>query len=394
MKKKFTLTPVIIFLTIHSFLSCKSKKGDIIPVEDKTVYTTTYRGDVYSVNAKTGQHNWDYSTGNYMVSSPIVAGERLYFGDYDGILYALNANTGQEKWSSDLGASIVSSPTVSNNTIYVGTSGIGGGFHAVNATTGKTIWTYPAISSYSTPCVSEGLVYFVSFDNKLYALDATSGELKWKYTSENRLKISPIVNRGILCVIDGYNLTALDAATGQNKWSYKCNFSNWIHSGTPVFKENSVFFLDGERMLTALDLNTGTKKWDHDFKDYINGTPVVLGGKIYVYGKVYLRTDSKSSDGTISSNDQVYRSKLYALDIETGIQTWAYNSKNEFYNRSYMVLPMPSAGTNRIYFNSQDGRIYAVDAETGEENWQFGTGSYIWSTPCILDDEGNVSRGL
>jgi outer membrane protein assembly factor BamB len=73
------------------------------------------------VNAEDGTVLWSSdSNPSFGWASPTVVGNVVYVGTYDGNLYALNANTGDKLWSYQTGGSIFRAPTVVGNVIYVG----------------------------------------------------------------------------------------------------------------------------------------------------------------------------------------------------------------------------------------------------------------------------------
>ncbi len=57
-----------------------------------------------------------------VTSSPIIAGNEVYFGADDGRLYAVDVNSGVLRWSADLGAPIRSSPAASGNMLLIATA--------------------------------------------------------------------------------------------------------------------------------------------------------------------------------------------------------------------------------------------------------------------------------
>ena len=52
-------------------------------------------------------------------SSPVLAGDILYFGSDDGHLYALDKQTGKLLWKFYFGCPIKGSPIVSGNALYL-----------------------------------------------------------------------------------------------------------------------------------------------------------------------------------------------------------------------------------------------------------------------------------
>jgi glucose dehydrogenase len=110
---------------------------------------------------------WSYTAGGAVASSPAVAGGVVYVDSFDGNLYALNAFTGQELWSDATGGGY-SSPAVVGGVVYVGSSD--DDVYALNAATGAELWSYTT-GSYvsSSPAVAGGMVYVGSYDDNLYA---------------------------------------------------------------------------------------------------------------------------------------------------------------------------------------------------------------------------------
>src|SRR5690349_639242 len=74
---------------------------------------------------------------------------------------------------------------------------------------------------YSSPAVSDGVVFVGSNDGRLYAVDAESGAIKWKFAAKARIASSPAVSHQTVYV-GSYDsqLYAIDAVTGQKKWSF------------------------------------------------------------------------------------------------------------------------------------------------------------------------------
>src|SRR5437868_5720036 len=77
----------------------------------------TFRGDpahsgVYpSPSAPTLQSvKWKFKSGSYVLSSPALDGDSVYFGSSDHNLYALHASNGTVRWKFATGGPIASSP--------------------------------------------------------------------------------------------------------------------------------------------------------------------------------------------------------------------------------------------------------------------------------------------
>ena len=74
---------------------------------------------------------------------------------------------------------------------------------------------------YSSPAVSNGVVYIGSYDGYLYAIGAVTGTEKWRFKAGYNLSSSPAVSNGVVYVGSGDSyLYAIDAVTGKEKWRF------------------------------------------------------------------------------------------------------------------------------------------------------------------------------
>ncbi len=54
-----------------------------------------------------------------LLSSPTIAGDKVFFGSADGYLYCLDLETGKKLWSFHIGVPVLSTPLVTGNAVYV-----------------------------------------------------------------------------------------------------------------------------------------------------------------------------------------------------------------------------------------------------------------------------------
>jgi outer membrane protein assembly factor BamB len=179
------------------------------------VYAASYDGKFYALNAQTGAIKWKFATGgerrfeakgihglepktqtmadqyDIFLSSPVVMQGAVYVGSGDGNLYALDAASGELKWKFKTGDVVHSSPAYAEGTLYFGSWD--SFFYAVDAATGKEKWRFhggedPLIHNQvgfqSSAAVADGVVYVGCRDSNLYALDAATGKEKWRFNNE------------------------------------------------------------------------------------------------------------------------------------------------------------------------------------------------------------------
>jgi len=101
------------------------------------------------------------------------------------VITASRAPNGQLKWSYATEGAVWSSPAVSNGIVYIGSSDHN--VYALNATTGAKIWNYTTGDQVgASPAIANGVVYIGSWSNNVSALDARTGVMMWSYTTETR----------------------------------------------------------------------------------------------------------------------------------------------------------------------------------------------------------------
>jgi outer membrane protein assembly factor BamB len=166
---------------------------------------------------------WNVTTDNSVYSSPAVANGMVYATSFDGNVYCVDALTGNEAWSepSWIGTYSYSSPAVADGKVYAGT--LSGNVYCLNASTGDIIWNYlTGKSVFSCPAIADGKVYVGSNDKNVYCLSASTGAKIWNYTTDNVVWSSPAVVDGKVYVGSSDNrVYCLDALTGEPIWNYK-----------------------------------------------------------------------------------------------------------------------------------------------------------------------------
>jgi outer membrane protein assembly factor BamB len=169
-----------------------------------TIFFATNGGSVYAVDARDGRLKWRATSGTeYFYASPTIAYGRVFIGNTDGYVYAFGAGTGNLLWARRAGTYVYTAAAVWNKTVYVGT--YDGYVVAYDAATGDERWRYSAVGSiHGAPTVLDGLVYFSTCGTcgqrgsrgaKLgprttFALNARTGRLVWTFPEGH---YSPIV---------------------------------------------------------------------------------------------------------------------------------------------------------------------------------------------------------
>ena len=158
-------------------------------VEDR-VYIASMDHSLYAVDPANGAQIWQF-TGQpgALAASPIISQDTdpvLYFGSLGGQVYAVQAETGDLLWETQVDGGIWSSPLLVQDEandfagLYVGT--LNGFFYAFDPEDGSELWTQalpdeirgaPAFVDGAAPAV--GKIYASCGNGRLYAFDAQTG---------------------------------------------------------------------------------------------------------------------------------------------------------------------------------------------------------------------------
>ena len=107
--------------------------GAVAIGQDKVFFTCS-DGNVYALDAETGDYIWEFATGDKVWATPVYDAGTLYVGSFDKNFYALNAEDGTEIWQFEAEGVFASTPLVDNGTVYIGT--LDRYFYAINAADG------------------------------------------------------------------------------------------------------------------------------------------------------------------------------------------------------------------------------------------------------------------
>lgn len=290
-------------------------------------------------------------------------------------------------WSYDLNTNRVqeATPVVVDGVMY--TSGNLGRVYALDAATGKPLWTFePEVdmqANRSACCdqanrgvaVANGKVMVGALDGMLYALDAKSGKTLWKvdtvvdhsrgYTSTGAPEVAGdlviLGNAGAEYDTRGY-VTAYRIADGTQAW----RFYTVPHDPAKGPQEDK-----------ALDV--AFKTWDANSRWDIGGGGTVWDAINYdpKFGTVYIGVGNGGPYSIATRSPKggtnLYLSSIVALDAKSGAVKWHYQETPgdswDFTATQPMVLTdMEVDGTVRpvILHSPKNGYLFVLDRETGK----------------------------
>lgn len=176
------------------------------------VFTVSSKGRVYAFDyeslADLFEVDLPFNSPSECKSSPVFYDGVLYVAtksiNNKGEVFAINAYTGEIIWRSGPLANFVSSLTANTNFLFIGSEDHV--LYAIGRADGKVKWKYSTRGRIlSTPAISEDKVFSASSDGNIYALDF-KGELQWKYALGGEIITSPAISTNKLTITQSNNV--------------------------------------------------------------------------------------------------------------------------------------------------------------------------------------------
>ncbi len=187
--------------------------------------------EVVALELETGSIVWKTPLPDITTSTPTLTQGNVLVGSFDGNVYALDAASGDTVWTHDTGAPVPSSTVFHDEPALVIVGSRSYDVLALNARDGSRAWTYYNWFSWveSSPTLSGGTLYVGSSDSQqLHAIDAASGRLSWRFDTNGSAWGRPAVSDDTVFIgavgVAGYlvdhrgGLFAVDRKTGRGLW--------------------------------------------------------------------------------------------------------------------------------------------------------------------------------
>jgi quinohemoprotein ethanol dehydrogenase len=293
-------------------------------------------------------------------------------------------------WDYDLGSpqrGQEATPIVIDGVMY--TSGTWGYVYAVDAATGHELWRYDPKADYKAarnPCcdmvnrgvaIWKGKVYVAAVDGRLHALDAVTGKKIWSvdtiydhsqpYSSTGAPQIAGAVvvigNSGSDIGIGGVRgyVSAYDLASGALKWRF---FT--VPAAPGAAFENP-------------ELEAAAKTWDSHRKPEYKGGGTAWDAFAYdpALNLVYFGTANAAPYDLRQlgpdQRDSLYTASIIALDATTGRKAWHYqttprDSWDYDAVQKLVFADIPIGGKSRavVMQANKNGFFYVLDRKSGE----------------------------
>ena len=313
---------------------------------DGVLYAASTDGVIEALDATSGKTLWRHKTRTHgwfglggdkkrkdarYAGGPGVGNGIVAVGTLDGHVYAMDAKTGKPLWTAQVSSEVIAPPVVLSNLIVVRTED--GNIYALHTKTGKQAWLYdqesvPSLSLRGNGAllVAHGVIFFGTADGKLVAVRLDNGEQLWDLplaTGEGRTEIQRLDDADAAVVFDGDtlyasayhgNLTQVDGASGRPGWHR--GFSTYTSMD---LRGNTLVGVDSHSNVWAFDKSSGSDLWKQDKLEWrwlsapaIVGKHVVVGDlKGYVH---FLQLDN----GKLAARERLSHDAIRSQPLVVG----------------------------------------------------------------------------
>ena len=361
---------VMRFLT-KIFPICVSILGQSLPakLDSSTNEWPRHRGNsglTGITNAKLGSDlklEWEFKTGDFLKSSPVISKDVVFVGSESGHLFAISLSNGKQKWKFKTSMEIEAPPLVHNGLVFVGSTD--GYLYALKEKNGELVWKYQtngeimgAANQATRPDSNDSVVVVGSYDNFVHCIGVSTGKALWTFETQNYVNGVPTIYDRKYVVVGGCDsvLYVINLEDG--------NLVRSVEVEAPIAASVSV--ADGigyvgnmEKAVTAFDLENGSIIWNYRHKNFpYFSSPAVSSDHVFIGGR---------------------DKGLHCINRISGKQTWRFSARGR-------IDSSPVVSKDKVIFGSMDGKLYIISTLTGKELFSYEVGEPISSTPAVVND--------
>ena len=293
-------------------------------VADGVVVFGSANYNIYGLDTKTGKPRWTFTTKQAVMGAATIHEGVAYIGGGDGRMFAFDLKTGAVKWSFDeLKNYVLTRPLVYGDKLYFGAWDTY--LYALHLKDGSLAWKWsngksnPKLSPASVwPVAADGKIFITAPDRYFTCLDAETGAEVWR-TKEYKVRETVGLSEDgktvySKCMWD--TVVAISTATpseakrleakGEEKlpslqggegvgslvrWTSHAGFGYEHNPAMPLEKDGTLWVSTKNGLLLGMDAKTGKVLWRHKIGNSILNTPLPLSATDCIF---------TSSEGTIT----------------------------------------------------------------------------------------------
>jgi len=233
----------------------------------------------------------------------------------------------------------------------------------------------------------------------VYAIDAAEGEQQWRFATESSVDVTPAVEAEHVYVVADGALRALQHSDGTERWAYPLSGTG----GDPTVLEDTVYVIDDEPAVHAVDVEGGTARWTATGGASVLGrTPAVADGRVIATvpdteghaiafgaesGDERWRLPIDEPMGTpVATPDAVFvadeSAQVHRIS-PTGEHRWTETTV-DVELRNSIGATGPAVTDDSIYHCGENGRLAALD-RSGERRWTVDLPIDPLGSPVVAD---------
>lgn len=379
----------------------------------------------YAYDARSGDPLWTTVASDGGPTAAILEDDKVLFNTESCTLFAVNASTGQHLWRRWLGDPLMGQPAANSDTVFSGHVidgrspgrirrgqtgwGVAGGrvygFTALRLRDGRPRWTRRISADVMNGPVLDGRsVFFTTMDGAVHHLDQRSGRTRWHRNlhatsapwlhgdevhvtaqadapdeaSRGRSEQTRSEQTLVLSRRRGETLHALDPVDAgflNARADAGGVARGWAYEGSrPTVHDGRSFQTIGNEV-HCRDAASGQLLWRREYTDDASSRPAsppAVAGSQLIFG---------TRDG-----------KLFGLDADTGITTWAYDVGEP-------ISAQPTVAHGWVYAATTRSGLLGIEvADASLDGWHMWGGNASHSGPTLgttapLEDTSRPSEG-
>ena len=364
--------------------------------------------EFYAVDSETGRIIWKIQTGDDGPTAAVVADGLVAFNTESCTLVVVDERTGRLIWEEWLGDPLMSQPAIDKGVLYMAhpantgrpekraefhpRSASPGGSHrllAADLRTGRHIWEQEISGDVITaPVISDGTVYFTTFDGTSYALNAADGSVDW--VKANAATSAPVIAGGQLYEtrkgLSGKDtfegIARVDAQHGNTRDKEliarsKADYLKKDSGGGVALSAQSTASLDSSVGFGAAPPSAKLAQANDNV-----GVSSVAGAWAYQGSRAAV------SKGQILNAQGNTINSVRASD---GRQTWQAEVVGTHAAPGGQIFSPPAVGRDYLYLAGADGHLVSVNQNDGAVGFSYAMKAPIAFQPVLA--KGNVYAG-
>jgi outer membrane protein assembly factor BamB len=302
-----------------------------VAIAGGTVYAGSYDGTLCALDLASGKPKWHYKAGP-IKAAPSVKNGSVYVGDEDGLFHCVDAATGKKRWTYETGAEITSSANFDGDRILFGS---GDQLLYCLSKEGKELWKFkvPGGPVMGSPALVQGRTFVAGCDSMLHVIDTARGKETGSVDLGGQVGASVAVSGDRLFVGTMANqVLAVNWKKVEVAWTFEDLKRSQPFFGSAAVTDRLVIVGGRDKVVHALDRQTGKPVWAFATRGKVDSSPVVAGQRVYV--------------GSMDGN-------LYVLDLARGTEV-------QHLELGRGIAASPALSGNLLVIGTLEGALYCL----------------------------------